>query len=94
MEPKVHYLVHKVRILRQTIQSILSHPITLRSILILSTHLRLGLPSRLFPSGFPTVVLVLLLLLVVVVVVALLVVVVIMLLSHRYIIIIIETASR
>jgi hypothetical protein len=29
-------------------------PSLLRSILILSTHLRLGLPSRLFPSGFPT----------------------------------------
>jgi hypothetical protein len=30
------------------------HPIFLRSISILSTHLHLGLPSGLFPSGFPT----------------------------------------
>jgi hypothetical protein len=28
-------------------------PFYLRSILILSSHLRLGLPSALFPSGFP-----------------------------------------
>jgi hypothetical protein len=35
-------------------QSIPSHPISLRSILILSTHLRLGLPSCLLPSGIPT----------------------------------------
>jgi hypothetical protein len=35
-------------------QSTPSHPISLRSILILSTHLRLGLPSGLLHSGFPT----------------------------------------
>ena len=34
------------------IQSIYPHPTSWRSILILSTHLRLGLPSGLFPSGF------------------------------------------
>ena len=36
------------------IQSIYPHPTSWRSILVLSTHLRLGLPSGLFPSGFPT----------------------------------------
>ena len=40
--------------LANPIQSIYPHPTSLRSILILSTHLRLGLPSSLFPSGFPT----------------------------------------
>jgi hypothetical protein len=57
-EPKVHYCIHKnpppVRILSRSIQSIPSHPISLRSILILSTYLHLGFPSGLFPSGFPT----------------------------------------
>ena len=36
------------------IQSIYPHPTSWRSVLILSTHLRLGLPSGLFPSGFPS----------------------------------------
>ena len=36
------------------IQSIYPNPTSWRSILVLSTHLRLGLPSGLFPSGFPS----------------------------------------
>jgi hypothetical protein len=38
----------------RSIQSTPSHPISIRPILILSTHLRLGLPSGHLPSGFPT----------------------------------------
>ena len=57
--PKVHYRTHKrpppVSILGQSspVQSTYPHPTSWRSILI-STHLRLGLLSGLFPSGFPT----------------------------------------
>jgi hypothetical protein len=57
--PKVQYRVHKIPPLVPILSHI--HPIhsipsylSLRFILILSTHLRLGLPSGLFPSGFPT----------------------------------------
>ena len=38
----------------RSIQSMPSHPTSWRSILILSSHLLLDLPSGLFPPGFPT----------------------------------------
>jgi hypothetical protein len=56
--PKVHYCVHKsqplVSILHKWIQSKPSDPISLRSILIQSSHLHPGLKSGLFHSGFHT----------------------------------------
>ena len=38
----------------RSIQFMPPHPTSWRSILILSSHLDLGLPTGLFPSGFPT----------------------------------------
>jgi hypothetical protein len=56
--PKVHYRIHKcpppVSILSQLHPVHTPHPTSWRSALILSSHLRLGLPSGLSPSGFPT----------------------------------------
>ena len=52
--PKVHYYIHKYPVLSQLDQSMPPHPTSWRYILILSSHLLLGLPSGLFPSGFPT----------------------------------------
>ena len=56
--PKVHYRTHKrpppVSILGQPNPVHIPTSTSWRSILILSTHLRLGLPSGLLPSGFPS----------------------------------------
>ena len=55
--PKVHYRIHKcpspVPILNQLDPVHATTSYFGRSILILSSHLRLGLPSGLFPSDFP-----------------------------------------
>jgi hypothetical protein len=40
----------------QSIKSLLLTPIYLRSILILSSHLSLGLPIGLFPAGLPVII--------------------------------------
>ena len=55
--PKVHYRIHKspppVPILSQIDPVHVSHPTSRRSILVLSLHLRLGLPSGLIPQVSP-----------------------------------------
>ena len=56
--PKLHYRVYKipppVPVLSQVSPVHVPHPTSWRYILILSCHLLVGLPSGLFPSGFPT----------------------------------------
>ena len=55
--PKVHYRIHKCPPPVPNLSQL--HPVStpsdfLKSILILYSHLLLGLPNGLFPSGFPT----------------------------------------
>ena len=56
--PKVHYRIHNsslpVPILSQIYPVPTPYPTCLRSVLILSSHLRLGYSSCVFPSDFPT----------------------------------------
>jgi hypothetical protein len=56
--PKIHYCIHTclapVPILSQLDPAYSPHPTSWRSILILSSHLCLGLSSGLLPSSFPT----------------------------------------
>ena len=54
--PKVHYRTHKhlSLSLANSTQSPQPLPTSWKSILILSSHLRLGLTNGLFPWGFPT----------------------------------------
>jgi hypothetical protein len=55
-KPKVHYHVHKSPPLAPNLERMnlvhTLHPVTLRSTLI-SSHLRIGLPSGIFHLGFP-----------------------------------------
>ena len=57
-KPEVHYHIHKrlppVPILSQINPVRAPHPTSWRSIVILSLHLRLGLPNCLFSSYFPS----------------------------------------
>ena len=56
--PKIYYRIHKnhppIPIQSQIYSVHFPHPTPRRFILILSAHLRLGLPSGFLPSGFPT----------------------------------------
>jgi len=56
--PKTHYCIHNlpppVPMLSQLDPVHTPHPTSWRSNFISSSHLRLGLPSGLFPSSFPT----------------------------------------
>jgi hypothetical protein len=55
--PKAHYHVHNCLLSQswaRLIQSMPPLPTSWRTILIQSSHLCLGIPSGLFPSGFPT----------------------------------------
>jgi len=56
--PKLHYRIHKCQPpvpMQSQIDPVHNpYPTSWRTILILSSHLRLDLPSVLFPSGFPT----------------------------------------
>jgi len=55
---KIHYRVHKIHHFfvswARWLQSLPSHPVSWRSVLILSSSRHLGLPNRLLPSGFST----------------------------------------
>jgi hypothetical protein len=52
--PKIHYRVHLYLLSARPIQSTTPRLISLKSILILSSHIRLGFPNGLVSSGFPT----------------------------------------
>jgi hypothetical protein len=53
--PKFHYRIHNSPLIAPILSQIdPAHPTSRRSILILSSSLRLGLPSGLLRSGFPT----------------------------------------
>ena len=52
--PKIHYRINLSVSWVRSIQSITPHSTSWRTILLLSSHLSQGLPSGLFPSGFPT----------------------------------------